>query len=201
MPQEDRVHIADIDFGSFYVDAFGGSLEASVQFYQAVKASDNNDAKIILHQTVRMVWLADQIDNVAAARPAFQVLFYLTAAELVAKIVSGYEGEGESKKHVKKFFSEICESSQKERLEKAFQRVGGAFLPLEGAVDFLYSIRCDVVHRGLYYAFSLPTTARDIPLLTGPGEDAVIAEITIAEIRRIVLEGAVLAAKRIAGIL
>lgn len=201
MAQGARVHIADIDFPSFFAPAFDNSLEASKKFYEAVAASGSYcDAKIILHQTARMLWLADQIDEVAKGRPAFQILFYLTAAELIAKILAKYEGEGESKKHVRKFFSEICDSPQKERLEKAFKRIGGGFLTLEAAIDFLYRIRCDVVHRGQYYQFALPLGPREIPLLTGQGNDSIIAEITLQELRQIVLEGAVLAAKRAAGI-
>jgi hypothetical protein len=201
MSQSAQLHIADIDLAAFYVSAFNGSLEASTKFYESVATPGlYSDAKIILHQTARMLWLADRIDEVAAGRPAFQILFYLTAAELVAKIASKYEGEGESKKHVQKFFSEMCGSSQKERLQKAFGTGGGVFLNLEAAINFLYGIRCDVVHRGQYYLFSLPRTADDIPLLTGHGNNHVIAEITLPELRQIVLEGAVLAAKRVAGI-
>jgi hypothetical protein len=201
MSQGAQVHIADINFPAFFVSAFDGSLEVSTKFYEAVATPGvYSDAKTILHQTARMLWLADRIDEVAAGRPAFQILLYLTAAELVAQLASKYEGEGESKKHVQHFFSDICASSQKERLQKAFRTVGGAFLSLEATVNFLYRIRCDVVHRGQYYLFSLPRTPNNIPLLTGQGNDNVIAEITLPELRQIVLEGAVLAAKRLAGI-
>src|ERR1700731_89786 len=201
MSQGARVHIADIDFPAFYSSVFGGSTEASTKFYEAVAPSGvYSDAKIILHQTARMVWLADKVEDGALGRPAFQILFYLTAAELVAKIVAKYEGEAESKKHVQKFFSEICESSQKERLEKAFRTVGGSFVTLEEAINYLYRIRCDVVHRGQYYMFSLPPTMTDIPLLSGSGNNNLIAEITLPELRQIILQGAVLAAKQVAGI-
>jgi hypothetical protein len=201
MSQGAQLHIADIDFAAFYMSAFNGSLEASTKFYESVATPGvYSDAKTILHQTARMLWLADRIDEVATGRPAFQILFYLTAAELVAKIFWKYEGEGESRKHVQKFFSEICDSPQKERLQKAFRTVGNGFLTLEAAVGFLYRIRCDVVHRGQYFQFSLPMEGRDhIPLLSGSGNDNVIAEITLMELRQIVLEGAVLAAKKVAG--
>ena len=103
MSQGAQVHIAEIDFPFFFAPAFDKSLETSKKFYEAVAPSGGySDAKIILHQTARMLWLADQIDLVAKGRPAFQILFYLTAAELIAKIVSKYEGEGESRRHVQK---------------------------------------------------------------------------------------------------
>jgi hypothetical protein len=199
MVQTNPVHIADIDFSAFYVPVFDGSLEASSKFYEAVAEQGvNRDAKIILHQAARMVWLADRIEEVAAGRPSFQVLLYLTAAELVAKIVSRFEGEGESKKHVRKFFCEICEPPQRDRLGTAFRAVGGTFLTLEKTVDYLYEIRCDVVHRGQYYTFSLRTGG--IPLLTGTGSNDVIAEISLPELRQIILAGTVSAAKQVAGI-
>jgi hypothetical protein len=51
-------------------------LEASKKFYETVAPPDSySEAKIILHQTARMLWLADQIDEVAKGRPAFQILF------------------------------------------------------------------------------------------------------------------------------
>ena len=142
-----------------------------------------------------MVWLADQIDEVARGRPAFQVLLYLIAAELVAKIVAGFEGEGQSKAHVRKFFLEICSGTHRERLSQAFQNPGGAYLTLEAAIDLLYDVRCDVVHRGQYYEFSL--RRGDFPMLTSLQGVTRTTNISVDELRRIVLEGAVLAAKQL----
>ena len=196
MVPENQLHIAEIDFASLYAPAFA-STEESAKFYDEISnlPVEKKDARIIIHQAGRMIWLADRIDEVAHGRPAFQVLFYLTAAELVAKIVGRFEGEGRSKKHVQKFFAEICSAEHRERLAKAFQNPGGAYLTTEAAVDLLYGVRCDVVHRGQYYEFSLRqgrfamlTSLQGIPRRT---------DITLDELRQIVLEGAVLGARKV----
>ena len=189
-------HIAEVDFPALYAPAFT-SLDESTSFYDEISTLplEKRDAKIIVHQAGRMVWLADRIDEVAHARPAFQVLFYLIAAELVAKIVARFEGEGQSKKHVQKFFSEICSPAHKERLSRAFQNPGGAYLSLETAVDFLYDVRCDVVHRGQYYEFSL-RRGRFSMLSSHQGVSRT-TDISLDELRVIVLQGAVLGARKV----
>src|ERR1700687_5986872 len=103
------LHIANIDFPAFYSDVLP-TVDAAKTFYSQLESlpPEKNAAKIVFHQAARMVWLADQIDEVARGRPAFQVLFYLTAAELVAKVMFDFKGEGDSKKHVQRFFAEIC---------------------------------------------------------------------------------------------
>jgi hypothetical protein len=198
MGPEESPHIAVINFAEFYASTFE-SLGLGGDFYDKIAAIRirKNDAKIILNQAARMIWLADRIDDVAHARPAFQILFYLIAAELVAKIAYGFEGEGESRKHVRKFFCALCSTEGRQRLSNAFQHIGGAYMSIESAIDLLYDVRCDVAHRGLYYDFSLPTITRGIPLISGSRKGGPIAKISIGEIRRVVLEGAVLAAKQI----
>jgi hypothetical protein len=201
MTPETQVHIAEIDFPELYAPVFG-SLAASTEFFETIQSlpDSKKDAKVVLHQAGRMVWLADMIDEVARGRPAFQVLFYLVAAELVAKIAVGFEGEGQSRSHVQKFFTEICSSESKQRLSWAFRHAGGAYLSLAATVDLLYKVRCDVVHRGQYYTFSLQRSESSIPMLSSVGEHSPISEISLPDLRQIVLEGAVLAAKLIAEI-
>ena len=201
MIPEAPVHIAEIDFPQLYAEVFG-SLDASTKFFETIRSlpDSKKDAKIVLHQAGRVVWLADRIDEVARGRPAFQILFYLVAAELVAKIAAGYEGEGQSRSHVQKFFTEICSSESKQRLSRAFRHAGGVHLSLTSAVDLLYDVRCDVVHRGLYYTFSLQRSGSSMPMLSNVHEYSPIAQISLLELRQIVLEGAALAAKRIAEI-
>jgi hypothetical protein len=123
------------------------------------------------------------------------VLFYLIAAELIAKIVTRFEGEGQSRKHVQKFFSDICSAEHRERLSKAFQNPGGAYLSVQAAVDLLYDVRCDVVHRGRYYDFSLRRGR--FAMLTSLQGVPRTADITLDELRQIILEGAVLGAKKL----
>src|ERR1022692_3289789 len=100
MVPDDQIHIAEIDLPQLYAPVFR-SLSESAQFCDAVKGlpPSKNDAKVILHQGGRMVWLGDRGDEVASGRPAFQILFYLIAAELVAKIADGFEGKYKSGKY------------------------------------------------------------------------------------------------------
>jgi hypothetical protein len=193
-----NIHIAEIDFPAFYAQVFP-SLEASRDFCARVDGlpPGRNTSKIVLHQAARMIWLADQVEKVANGRPAFQILFYFVAAELVAKITFGFEGEGESKKYVCRFFDELCSQEARERLGNAFYHIPGMNLTHKQAVEFLYKIRCDVVHEGKYYAFHLPTAERAVPLLTQRGDTSLISIITIQEIRTIVLEGAVRASQKL----
>ena len=201
MMPDARVHIAEINLPQLYAPVFR-SLEESAQFCDAVKGlpPSKNDAKVILHQGGRMVWLGDRIDEVARGRPAFQILFYIIAAELVAKIAKRFKGKGQSEKYVQKFFSDICSDEHRQRLSTAFRQTGnGAYLSLETAVKLLYAVRCDVVHRGQYYKFSL-ARQEFRGMLTSLREWAPIAEITLPELRQIILEGTVLGTKLVAGI-
>src|SRR2546428_4958685 len=68
---------------------------------------------------------------------------------------------------------------------------------LREAVEFLYDIRCDVVQTGVYFRTSLLPSPESTPRLTRwkhKGHTVnLIAHITAAELRHIVLEGALLA--------
>jgi hypothetical protein len=192
------LHIADIDYTAFFLPAFPNQEDAKA-FVNSVEAisADVSKAKIILHQAARMLWLADRIEEVAAGRPALQVLFYLIAAELVAKIVFKFDGEGESRRYVRRFFEEVCSDQQQAVLKRAFKK-DGASLTLREAIDRLYDVRCDVVHEGMYFTFILPAHKGGTPMLTLTKEQgSVIAMMAIAELKQVVLEGAVLGARRL----
>jgi hypothetical protein len=138
-------------------------------------------AKIMLHQAARMVWLADQVDRLARGRPALQIMFYMIAAEAVAKLGAGFEGEGESRKHVRLFFQRYLTASDRERVHHAVERAS----PLPRTtpytvVDYLYDVRCDVVHRGQYFNLTLPE------------------EACLTELRTVFLEGVVRGAQAVA---
>ncbi len=104
------VHIADIDFPAFYASAFPNAGD-SVRFFEEVEAlpsASRQRVKAVLHQAARMLWLADRIDDVARGRPALQILFFLIAAEAVAKLAFNFSHEGKSRHYVHRFFEEIC---------------------------------------------------------------------------------------------
>src|SRR5574337_1948541 len=192
-------HMANINFVEFYAPAFSNAAaaQAFVACVEAISAQQSK-AKIVLHQAARMLWLADHIEPFARGRPALLILFYVIAAEAVAKLVKGFQGEGESKKHVRLFFEEICSAHHRSILADAFRKsVGGSALSLRETVDLLYDVRCDVVHEGQYFVFTLPEPSDTSALLTVYGGQSLIPKITASELRRIVLEGALVGAAQL----
>ena len=195
-----KPHIAHIDFPVFYAEFFQ-SLEAAKSFYKQLEGlpPEENAAKIVFHQAARMVWLADQVDEVARGRPAFQVLFYLTTAELVAKVTFDFKGEGDSKKHVHRFFAELCSDTTRAKLAKSFSRLPYGEVALTEVVNLLYDIRCDVVHRGMYYGFQLALPGDDFPQIVHMNEISFATALTIRDLRHMILEGTVLASRKLLG--
>ena len=187
-----KPHVANIDFPIFYAPAFGNDDSKSRDFY---KSLTQTPARVVLHQAARMVWLGDQIDQVARGRPALQILFLMIAAEAVAKLADSFEDEGQSRKYVKQFFLKICSDDHRVQLGRAFRGSAG-WLTAEDAVDFLYVVRCDVAHWGKYFELHLPRPELDEKeLIIRREETTLVATIPIGELRRIILEGAVLAAR------
>lgn len=202
MTEGGHVHIASIDYPAFYVPAFA-SPDESARFFESVEALTHSSCrrrtKSVLHQAARMLWLSDRMDEVARGRPALQVLFYLIAAEAIAKLVFKFKGKGASRAHVQKFFTQVCDESHRERLGRAFSFSGGVpFVPAMKVVDFLYDVRCDVAHEGRYFGMHLLQSPDTTPTLTEwtPGVH-IIAHITAEELRQIILEGAVLGARQV----
>lgn len=87
------------------------------------KIETPNTAKLVLHQAARMIWLADRMGEFARGRPALQILFFMITAEAVAKLVFGYEGEGESKRHVDLFLKMFVTTAIGIVLIKPFRKV------------------------------------------------------------------------------
>ncbi len=188
-----KVHIADIDFIEIYSPCFPDRQTAE-EFYLRIKDASpaNNPPLLVFHQTARMIWLADRIDAVAMGRPAFQILFYLIAAELIAKTVAKFDREGRSRKFVQDFFAKFCTNKARLRLSNAFEKpYTRQNLAAEEAVNFLYDVRCDVVHRGQYYALSLPRKDDPESVLIQRGKDFLSTDLRIEEVRQMILEGAI----------
>jgi hypothetical protein len=191
------MHIADIDFAEFYAPAFPSLAEAKT-FYASVKSLDGPaPAKIAVHQGARMLWLADRMDDVARGRSALQILFYLIAAEAVAKILYGFKGEGQSKKHVMVFFGDICSEKHRNLLSRAFSQTRSGFLTWERAVEILYDARCDVVHEGRYFEFNLRPPGSTFPELVALPPWDLEAHISSPDLRQVVLEGVVEGVQRL----
>ncbi len=190
------LHISRIKFPEFFRAAFTDS-ESTVRFVAGVEQIDANEskAKIVVHQTARMLWLADRIEEVAKERAALCIAFYLIAAEAVAKMACGFTGEGKSRYHVRLFFRDICPDLHRQRLERSFSTAPGVYLGLVETVDLLYDVRCDVVHEGQYFNFLLPEEPEEESLIIRL-DHPLDAHISAVELRKIVLEGALLGAAK-----
>lgn len=190
--------MADIDFVEFYQPAFPND-EAARQFVEQIEnlPPRHNAPKVVLHQAARMLWLADRIDEVARGRPALQILFLLIAAEAVAKIVFNFKKEGQSRRYVHRFFEEICSQAHRDRLDSAFSTIIRQPLGWKNTVNYLYDVRCDVVHEGMYFGMNLKMHGDSVDILSHGSGRNLIAHITAEEIRQIVLEGAVLGCSKL----
>ena len=183
--------IPSLDYIEFFTEALGDAPAAQDLYGRAHAASDST-AKIILHQTARLLSLADWMDEVAPARPALKVFFFVILAEAAAKLAFGFAGEGKSRRHVHRFFEELCVSPDRDRLGRAFRRIEGAPHPLlttEEAVDILYDVRNDVAHRGQYFTVNLLEPGC-VGTVFHHKSGGLQAEISVADLRAIVVRGA-----------
>jgi hypothetical protein len=87
------------------------------------------------------------MNDVARGRTALQILFFLVAAEVVAKLTAGFNGEGYSRKFVKRFFAEMCSDSHRAQLANAFGGEGSSWTA-EAAVDYLYDLGAQAFMKG-----------------------------------------------------
>lgn len=190
-----------VGFEEIYRSAFPGetALEA---FVACVERSfvdpERTPAKIILHQAGRMVRVGDELRGIEPGSHAFQVMFLTIAAEAVAKLYFDFREEGESRKYAQRFFGEICEERDRERLNRAFWALrSGRYLSSDEAVNFLYDVRCDLAHEAKYDTFYLEVQPGVQHFIPGwRGGEPLRVEITLDEIRRIVLKGAVVACRK-----
>jgi hypothetical protein len=176
-------HIANIDFPGFYAEAAGG-LDAARELYDSLSnpgVPGRATAKLMLHQAGRMVWLADRVKAVSEGRPALQILFYMIAAEAVAKLAVDYDGDSESWKHVLIFFAVCLNPEQRNRMHRALEwaQPPPPTSPEELA-DYLYGLRCDVVHEGRYF------------------EMTVLDDVCVTAVRSVFLEGVIGASRKVA---
>lgn len=191
-------HIAHIDYSEFFKSAFP-TIEEAHGFVNLVEEipKETCKAKIVIHQAARLLWLSDRIDDVAKGRPALLIMFYMIAAEAVAKLVFKFQGKGQSRKYVQRFFADLCDEKHQLILKTAFWKdPSGPHLTVSQAVDLLYDIRCDVVHEGQYFSLQLPNLSDPDRMLIIHRSESLIASITSGEIRQIILEGSLIGARR-----
>lgn len=181
---------------SFYLRHFASRIEAE-DFVQACEnlqpSSPNHVAKIMMHQTQRLVSIADDLPQFRPHTEPLQVLFLVMCSENIAKLHDGFSDEGKSRRYVQQFFDKFLLQSDKDALSYGF-KVNRDRLPPIGfgkAVDLLYDIRCDVVHEGNYRDFAFHNG--HMPMVNTDPD--VIAEIQLVQVRDIILRGCINAIK------
>ena len=147
----------------------------------------NTAAKIMMHQTQRLVSLSDDIATIRPHREALRTLFLIMCAENISKLHDNFLEEGQSRAHVRKFFDEFLDADDQRFLAEGFVDCSKPLMPqlgLRAAVDMLYDVRCDVVHEGKYWQFTFHNG--HTPMLN---PNHVISHITFDEFRAILVRG------------
>lgn len=179
----------------FYEPFFPSAAEATA-FVAPLEAlrlgAAKHPAKIMMHQTQRLVSLSDDLPTIRQGNESLRLLFLLICAENTAKMADSYEGEGRSKAYVRNFFHWFLSQHEQRILRAAITRHDGVGLTLQEAVDTLYRVRCDVVHEGKYWGFHFHDG--DVPILNVDPD--VTVSITFLEFRCLVVRGCINAITR-----
>jgi hypothetical protein len=173
-------------------------FQSDGELYDFIKAcekqfSPTNMAKIIMHQTQRLVSLSDDVQKIRPNDEPLQLLFLIMCAENIAKLHDNYVGETKSKFYVTKFFDDFVSDNDKKVLANGFIDNDDKWLrPLsfEKVVDMLYRIRCDVVHEGNYTDFTFYDGKMELLNI----EPNVTAHISLKDVRGIIIRGCIYAA-------
>ena len=129
--------------------------------YQFVETIENygpenpkHPAKIMMHQTKRLVSLADDLPKIRPQRDSLQLLFLIICAEHIAKLHNNFIKEGKSRAYTRRFFTVLVSQTDQEILARSFiHRRPRRMLNIQEVADLLYDVRCDVVHEGMYWKF------------------------------------------------
>ncbi|MBK5964686.1 hypothetical protein CCR95_11495 [Thiocystis minor] len=109
---------------TFYEQSFSNRRAAEV-FVEELEGIDDptmprHRAKIMMHQAQRLISLADDIIQVREGRESLQLLFVLICAENISKLFHNFNGEGQSRAYIRRFFSEFIAETDREKLESSF---------------------------------------------------------------------------------
>jgi len=155
--------------------------------------------KIMMHQTQRLVSLGDDVKIIRPGHDALQLLFYLVCAENIAKLFDDFDKEGQSRKYVRMFFAEFLEQEEKEIIATTFLLpVKNTCLDLDGAIDLLYDVRCNVVHDGLYWRFSFAAPKKPAPMSIASTKNDlyIVIKLQKATFRSLLIKGCIRAISR-----
>ncbi len=182
--------------------AFVDECESINPDYRPPEQLDDSTPKIMMHQTVRLISLADKVPMLAYGQP-LSLFFMIVCAECVTKLFEhhDFERNPKSKEFVRKFFNEHVSPDDRQKLISSFSWVPYSPVTLTEIADLLYDIRCDVVHEGRYWEFSFPDGTHGKSRLNihpkhRKGEKAVTVTVSLKEIRDIVVRGCVTAVRK-----
>ncbi len=182
-------------FTSYFPDSHAAQ-EFILQCEQLSPDNGNHKAKIMMHQTQRLVSIADDIPKLRPQRESLQLLFLMICVEHISKLHDGFTKEGQSKKYVKRFFEEFISEHDKAKLGESFidnTEMHMSSLGIDKVIDLLYDLRCDVVHEGKYWGFSFHDGRT--PMLNVDPD--VNVYITFQEFKDIIVRGCINAIKDI----
>ena len=181
-----------------FFEEFLSSRKKAEDFVKECKAlkpgDENHVAKIMMHQTQRLISIADDIPQIRRKRESLQLLFLMICAEHISKLHDDFKGEGYSKKYVRQFFDNFLSKSDKNELSKSFISIRVTPrqpLDLPKVVDLLYEVRCDVVHEGNYWGFHFHDGATSM-INDNPDIEVLMQ---FSELRKIVVRGCINAVK------
>ena len=173
----------------FYCPHFPSPKDAEV-FVASVEGLSPGHPKytemIMMHQAQRLISLADDVDNIRPNQYGLKLMFLIICAENIAKLFHKYDGDGESKKYVRKFFEQFTSASDRRILESGFKRQNYLNLTIDEIALDLYTVRCDVVHEGKYWGFQF---SQDIPM--GNCDPDVNVYISYEEFRAVIVRNCI----------
>lgn len=143
--------------------------------------------KLMLHQTYRLVSLANDILIIRPGKESLQLLFLLICAEHIAKLYYNYSEDGKSKYYTKIFFSHIIGDADKQKLERSFCTDRLEPMSAEDIANALYNVRCGVVHEGNYWDFHFHDGKTQMLNIN----QNMMVKITVNEFKAIVVNGCI----------
>lgn len=176
--------------------AFVERCESINRDYRPIEELDDSTAKVMMHQTVRLVTLSEHMRLLRGTHDPLSLFFLIICAECVSKLYAVFKGEGKSREFVRRFFSEHVSATGRDTLAKHFKPSKHGSDKIEDIVDILYAIRCDVVHEGRYWGFSFPTNSCPVLNLHPKhkmGQDPIRVSMSIDQLRDIVVRGCIAA--------
>lgn len=187
-----------IDFYQYYFQ----NLDEATKFVESCEKLTNDDgnhiAKIMMHQTKRLISLSDDMQKCRPNDETLKLLFLMMCVENISKLQDGFSKEGQSKKYVKKFFNDFLSSDDKNLLSTGFVNYKDQLRPLnlDNVIEMLYSIRNNIVHEGKYIYFSFDIGIGDYLQLIEKNEIpiyTVVPHITLKNFRDVIIRGCITA--------